>query len=62
MATIMYMRQICIFFWALIFNGEEDVSLITKRKSISEEHPLRGIVHAVRYVVKVAEHSYVFLK
>ena len=35
---------------------------IRRRASISEEHPLTAIVNAVSYVVKVAEHSYLFPK
>ena len=41
------------FLEALIFNGEDDVSMIRKRRSISEEHSLRNVVNAVRYVVRM---------
>ena len=41
------------FLEALIFNGEDDVSLIRKRRSISGEHSLRNVVNAVRYVVRM---------
>ena len=41
------------FLEALIFNGEDDVSLIRKRRSISGEHSLRSVVNAVRYVVRM---------
>ena len=50
------------FLWALIFNGEGDMRLIRKRPAIKDDHPLRGILNAVRYVVEVAEYSYVFPK
>lgn len=36
--------------------------LIRKRPAIKDDHPLRGILNAVRYVVEVAEYSYVFPK
>ena len=41
------------FLEALILNGEDDVSLIRKRRSISGEHSLRIVVNAVRYVVRM---------
>ena len=46
-ATNMY------FLEALIFNGEDDVRLIRKRRSVSGEHSLRILVNAVRYVVRM---------
>ena len=46
-ATNMY------FLEALIFNGEDDVSLTRKRRSISGKHSLRIVVNAVRYVVRM---------
>ena len=36
------------FFEALIFNREDDVILISKRRSISGEHSLSSVVNAVR--------------
>ena len=36
------------FFEALIFNREDDVILIGKRRSISGEHSLSSVVNAVR--------------
>ena len=41
------------FLEALIFNGEDDMSLIRKRRSISGEHSLRILVNAARYVVRM---------
>ena len=41
------------FLEALILNGEDDVSLIRKRRSISGEHSLRIVVNAVKYVVRM---------
>ena len=46
-ATSMY------FLEAPIFNGEDDVSLTRKRRSISGKHSLRIVVNAVRYVVRI---------
>ena len=40
------------FLEAPIFNGEDDVSLTRKRRSILGEHSLRIMVNAVRYVVR----------
>ena len=36
--------------------------LIRKRPAIKDDRPLRGILNTVRYVVEVAEYSYVFPK
>ena len=41
------------FLEALIFNGEDHVSLTRKRRSISGKHSLRIEVNAVRYVVRM---------
>ena len=41
------------FLEALIFNGEDEVSLTRKRPSISGKHSLRIVVNAVRYVVRM---------
>ena len=41
------------FLEALIFNGEDDVSLTRKRRSILGKHSLRIVVNAVRYVVRI---------
>ena len=41
------------FLEAPIFNGEDDVSLTRKRRSISGKHSLRIGVNAVRYVVRM---------
>ena len=46
-ATNMY------FLEAPIFNGEDDVSLTRKRRSILGKHSLRIVVNAVRYVVRI---------
>ena len=40
------------FLEAPIFNGEDDVSLTRKRRSILGQHSLRIMVNAVRYVVR----------
>ena len=40
------------FLEAPIFNGEGDVSLTRKRRSILGQHSLRIMVNAVRYVVR----------
>ena len=41
------------FLEAPIFNGEDDVSLTRKRRSILGKHSLRIEVNAVRYVVTI---------
>ena len=41
------------FLEAPIFNGEDDVSLTRKRRSILGKHSLRIVVNAVRYVVRI---------
>ena len=41
------------FLEAPIFNGEDDVSLTRKRRSILGKHSLRIGVNAVRYVVRM---------
>ena len=41
------------FLEAPIFNGEDDVSLTSKRRSILGKHSLRIVVNAVRYVVRI---------
>ena len=49
------MLEICMFLKPQFSgrNGEDDVSLIRKRRSISGEHSLRSVVNAVRYVVRM---------
>ena len=41
------------FLEAPILNGEDDVSLTRKRRSILGKHSLRIVVNAVRYVVRI---------
>ena len=41
------------FLEAPIFNGEDDVSLTRKRRSILGKHSLRIVGNAVRYVVRI---------
>ena len=41
------------FLEAPIFNGEDDVSLTRKRRSILGKRSLRIVVNAVRYVVRI---------
>ena len=46
------------FIEGLIFNGEDDVSLVRKGRSISGEHPLRSVINTVRYVVKMNSRAF----
>ena len=41
------------FLEAPIFDGEDDLSLIRKRRSILGKHSLRIVVNAVRYIVRM---------